>query len=440
MSNTKLFTKKYSKSNLKDTYNSHIYYSYAIGVDNISHDKFNKNLINEIDIINNKIKSKTYKFSPYKLKLLNKGKGKIPREIYIPTIRDRIVLKNTQLFLSEVFKDQIYQDIPQNIIHKLKNELKSKKYNTYIKIDIQNFYPSINKDILLKKIRQKVRNDFFSKLITNSLSPSKKDYINGVPQGLSISNILAHIYLTSLDKKISNLTNLAYFRFVDDILILLNSKDSLLIKDLINKEFKKLKLTIHPIENKDSKSKIGKINNGFDYLGYIFDGKNFSIRKSSINNLRNSIVECFTSYKYAAPHKKNMEFLLWRLNLKITGCIDDTKAKGWVFFFSEITDEKVLHELDFFVQKIAKQFGLVEKDRKRIKKFTRAYFEITHKFYTSNYIPNFDKFDLNNKKQILETVFKIDTKGRSDEEIDDIFKYKTRKHINKLLIDLRNFS
>ncbi|MEG0636956.1 MAG: reverse transcriptase, partial [Pseudomonas sp.] len=137
MSNTKLFAKKFSKSNLKMTYDSYIYFSYAIGVDNISHDKFNINLINEIDIINKKIKNKTYKFSPYKLKLLNKGKGKVPREIYIPTIRDRIVLKNIQLFLSEVFNDQAHQDIPQNIIHKLKVELNSKKYDSYIKIDIQ---------------------------------------------------------------------------------------------------------------------------------------------------------------------------------------------------------------------------------------------------------------------------------------------------------------
>ena len=328
MSNTKLFAKKFNRYNLENTYNSYIYYSYAIGVDNINHDKFNKNLISEIDIIDRKIRNKTYKISPYKLKLLNKGKGKSPREIYIPTIRDRIVLKNTQLFLSEVFQEQNHQDIPQNIIKKLKQKIEQKKYDTYIKVDIQNFYPSIDKDILLKKIRWKVRNDFFSSLLKDALNPSKKNYIEGVPQGLSISNILAHIYLSSLDNKISSLTNLIYFRFVDDILILLNEKDSEVIKDLINQEFKKLKLSIHPIERQDSKSKIGKINDGLDYLGYIFNGTDFSVRRASINNLRNSIVECFTSYKYAPSHKKNIEFLLWRLNLKITGCIDESKAKG----------------------------------------------------------------------------------------------------------------
>ena len=440
MSNTKLFTKKFSKSNLKDTYNSHIYYSYAIGVDNISHDKFNKNLINEIDIINNKIKSKTYKFSPYKLKLLNKGKGKIPREIYIPTIRDRIVLKNTQLFLSEVFKDQIYQDIPQNIIHKLKNELKSKKYNTYIKIDIQNFYPSINKDILLKKIRQKVRNDFFSKLITNSLSPSKKDYINGVPQGLSISNILAHIYLTSLDKKISNLTNLAYFRFVDDILILLNKNQKDNVINTLSTEFKKIKLSVHDIKENGSKSKFGLIDDGLDYLGYVYKNKEFTVREATLNNLRNSLIECFTSYKYAKSDRKNLDFLIWRLNLKITGCIDDKQPKGWLYFFSQITDKKILHELDFFVEKLWKKFLLPMDAFIKIKKFSRTYFEITFNFYNSNYLPNFDKYSISQKIDVLDKIFKIEVKGRNELEIDQLFKNKTRKQIRQLLIDIRNVS
>ncbi|EPG2069455.1 hypothetical protein L7A04_003409, partial [Acinetobacter baumannii] len=71
---------------------------------------------------------------------------------------------------------------------------------------------------------------------------------------------------------------------------------------------------------------------------------------------------------------------------------------------------------------------------------SRTYFEITHNFYSSNYIPNFDKYNITMKKDILIQVFSQDLKGRSDEEIDDMFKFKTRKHINKLLIDLRNFS
>lgn len=440
MSNTKLFKLKTTESNLTEIYNNHIYYSYAIGIDNINHTQFNKNLKGEISLINRKINFKTYKFSRYKLKLLNKGKGKPPREIYIPTIRDRVLLKSIQLFLQEVYKSESTLDLPQNVIKKLKNELQKNKYDSYIKIDIKNFYPTIDRNILLKKIRYKVRDPYFNELLSNSLNPSKKEQITGVPQGLSISNSLAHIYLLSLDKKLNAETNISYFRFVDDIFILLNNSTKDRVISLINSEFSKLKLEIHPITEKNSKSKISYLNNGFEYLGYSYTGKNFSVRESSINNLRNSIVECFTSYRYATAAKKNINFLLWRLNLKITGCIDDKKSKGWLFFFSQLSDQKVLHELDYFIQKIATQFGLSTIEKKRIKKFSRSYFEISHKFYTSTYIPNFDTYDIDDKKKILIEVFNKDLKGRSDEEIDDMFKFKTRKHINKLLVDLRNFS
>lgn len=127
MSNTKIFKSRISIENLHETYNQHVYYSYAIGIDNISHTQFNKDLNNELTLINRKISKNKYKFSRYKLKLLSKGKGKPPREIYIPTIRDRVLLKVIQKFLKEVFKNEVTQDLPQNIIRELKLDLASKR-------------------------------------------------------------------------------------------------------------------------------------------------------------------------------------------------------------------------------------------------------------------------------------------------------------------------
>lgn len=250
MSNTKIFKSRISIENLHETYNQHVYYSYAIGIDNISHTQFNKDLNNELTLINRKISKNKYKFSRYKLKLLSKGKGKPPREIYIPTIRDRVLLKVIQKFLKEVFKNEVTQDLPQNIIRELKLDLASKRYDTYIKVDIKDFYPSIDKDILLKKIRFRVRSSEFTHLLRDSLNPSKKENISGVPQGLSISNILAHIYLLSLDKKLNSQSNIKYFRFVDDIFILLEASNQDKIINLIQSEFSKLKLKIHPITEK----------------------------------------------------------------------------------------------------------------------------------------------------------------------------------------------
>ncbi|WP_171251105.1 RNA-directed DNA polymerase, partial [Acinetobacter baumannii] len=113
------------------------------------------------------------------------------------------------------------------------------------------FYPSIDRKILLKKIRSKIRNKYFSNLLLDALNPSKKEFISGVPQGLSISNILAHIYLIPLDKKLTSQFNIKYFRFVDDILILLDMRDKNYIIEILEKEFSKLKLEIHPIKDEN---------------------------------------------------------------------------------------------------------------------------------------------------------------------------------------------
>lgn len=436
-SNTDLFKKMTSEDYINEVYMKYIYFSFAIGVDNINKEQFNLKLASEVKLINRKINSNIYKFSRYKLKLISKGQGKPPRELYIPTIRDRIVLKMTQLYLKKVYGTSVEQETPQNIVKKLKDYINLGTYDHYIKIDIKDFYPSIDKEILLKKIRRKIRSKDFNIFLRKAIADRD---IRGVPQGLSISNILAYIYLSDLDDKLIETPDIIYLRFVDDILILLKKDNKDNVIGILNKEFKKLKLSIHNIQNEGSKSRFSKVSNGLDYLGYIYENGEFTVRKSTLNNLRNSIVECFTSYKYASSEKKNLEFLIWRLNLKITGCIDDRQPKGWLYFFSQITDKKILHELDYFINKLWKSFGLPIDDLKRVKKFSRTYHEITYNFYESNYIPNFDRYTHAKKVDFLETVYRFDTKGRDELEIDNYFKTKIRKQVKQLLVDLRNVS
>ncbi|WP_223857260.1 reverse transcriptase domain-containing protein [Acinetobacter seifertii] len=225
MSNIKLFHTFISRENLEKTYFDKIFYTTAMGVDNISPSAFNKKYIQEIELINKKVTNNTYKISKYKLKLISKGKNKIPRDLYIPTIRDRLLLKVINDFLLTIYSEDINQKLPQTVVREVKEQLSSKNYDTYLKIDIQSFYPSINKEILVNIIKRKVRSNTFIRLINQSLNPKNLKDINsieGVPQGLSISNTLAHIYLIDIDKHFISQKDLSYFRFVDDILIFCN--------------------------------------------------------------------------------------------------------------------------------------------------------------------------------------------------------------------------
>lgn len=426
-----------TKENLKEIYYTYIYYSFAIGSDNISHTAFNKNLDDQIEIIHRKLKNKSFKFSRYKLKLLNKGRQKIPREIYIPTIRDRIVLKSIYLYLQSIYTSELTNRMPQDLVYELKQCIKD--FDFFIKIDIKNFYPTVSHDILFEILKIKIKSENTLNLINQALQPQKNEFIGGIPQGLAISNILSSIFLNQIDSQFLNNPSIRYFRFVDDILILLNEDNLDYIKSKIEKDFYELKLEIHPIKENFSKSKIGEIKSTkFEYLGYSFSNALISVRKSTVNNLYTSIIQCFSKYRYAK--EKNIDFLLFQLNLRITGCIDDGKTKGWIFFFSQINDLTLLKKIDLFISNAWSTFNLDPNQYHRVKKFTKAYYEVRFNFKNSNYFINFDKIILNKKIDILEKVFKFPTTSLSVEEINEAFHIKTKGQINLLQIDLRNFS
>ncbi len=61
MSNIKLFHTFISRDNLEKTYFDKIFYTTAMGVDNISPSAFNKKYIQEIELINKKVTNNTYK-------------------------------------------------------------------------------------------------------------------------------------------------------------------------------------------------------------------------------------------------------------------------------------------------------------------------------------------------------------------------------------------
>jgi len=260
----RIFNKNFSKKNIKKVFEEDIRNKPSVGIDGITITTFEKKLDNEMDTINRKVLNKTYNFSFYKEKLISKGRGKPPRVISIPTIRDKIVLKSIFNTLSEIFYLELSNEIVHTTIDNIIQDIKSKKYDSFIKLDMENFYPSLNHDMLLKKIRKKTRKKEFINLLENAIkqetvhksNPNKKKYqsLKGVPQGLSISSILASIYLIKLDDMNKNGKNYKYYRYVDDILILCNSNDIAMIYENIEKKAKKLSLTIQGTSKNNSQS------------------------------------------------------------------------------------------------------------------------------------------------------------------------------------------
>lgn len=200
------------------------------------------------------------------------------------------------------------------------------------------------------------------------------------------------------------------------------------------KRFRRIGLKVHDPIKVPEKSSIGPVANGFDYLGYQFADGLVTVRAGSVERLKESLVSIFTSYKYSK--QKSEEFLLWRLNLRVTGCIYENKSKGWLFFFSEINDEALLHTLDHYIKKLIKRFDVDINP----KKFVRAFKELSHRKYETSYIPNFDKYELDQQKQVLVEYFGLNIEDYQDEEIEFEFKKRLSKQVKDLQVDVMDFS
>ncbi|MDE1485845.1 reverse transcriptase/maturase family protein [Xenorhabdus bovienii] len=441
MSSSDIFKKHFSVKNLKRIYKDIISLSPAIGIDNMSHETFWKFQKEEIKTIKRKCLLGDYKFNKYKLKLISKGRGKPPREISIPTIRDKIALRAICDFLQEIYQGLVFFDLPQDMVTNVKNNINDEDYEFFMKFDVANFYPSIVHDKLISRLRAKIRDEKILSLIASAIrsatvSKPKRDDLpseRGVPQGLSISNILAAIYLLNIDMYYRNKIGIKYYRYVDDVMIFCKSSDAPEITYDFISRFKRLGLNVYDPKKNPDKSSVGYLNGSeFGYLGYYFDTGKVTARKGSVENLRESLLAIFTGYKHSKL--KSAEFLEWRINLRITGCIFQNKSRGWMYFFSEINDETLLHGLDDFLKRLSNRFSVTL----NLKSFVRTFFQIKYNRRETNYIPNFDEYNISQKVYVLTRYFNKSVKDMTDEKIDYHFSKRIAKQVKDIETDVKD--
>jgi len=393
------FTKYLKRKTLKNTFRTKLQKKYTVGTDGINTDKFSEILDDEITIIKRKVKNLTYNISPYKEQLILKSRNSNPRMISVPTNRDRLVLSALQKFLSKKFKNKVSNNNVSLKIHALKQAISSKKYDAFIKLDIKNFYPSIDHQLLLTKIKEHIDDVPALYLLEKALTQvtiskgrrgEKRNNIEtkGVAQGLSISNILASIYFSDLDAKYLQKENIAYCRYVDDIVILCYANELENIKSSICKDIQGLMLEVHDFKDKSDKSTIGTLHKDkLQFLGFEFYENNLSVREQSIDKFRDRIIGVF----YHNMNKSDKD-LYRELNLKISGCVYDNKQYGWMQFFRQIDDKTLLCSLDSFIKSQFKRFKR-KYEEKKIKKFIKTYFLLKNydvdKLGKNTYIPNF---------------------------------------------------
>lgn len=264
------------------------------------------------------LRKRTYRISRHICFVIN---DPTPREIFAADFRDRIVhhlLCNEIAPLFEAdFIDTSFANRKEKGTHKavqcLRKELQKGGY--FLKLDIQAFFRSIDKEILYEILEKKLfslkkesgwtedilwlcktiifhnpvpKCVFHGKYLQNIIPPSKSLFYSngrGLPIGNLTSQFFGNVYLNELDQYISSL-GFRHIRYVDDFVLFSENKEDLsAIIPKIDEFLKKnLHLSMHP-----KKIILQSVDKGVDFLGYFVKPRYTLVRRKVVSRLKKRI-------------------------------------------------------------------------------------------------------------------------------------------------------
>jgi hypothetical protein len=278
--------KQVSKCREKDTHNSDIW-----------HVRFYWPKIKEE--VRHTLLNGTYQLSPVQV-CGNKDGHRLTRWTAI----DAIVLKAISIVLTEPVQDHIDKRCyhikgnggVKGAINKVHDFIKG--YQFVVKSDIADFYASMNHQIVMEHCKQVIKDKSILMIIQQYLTRveiTHGDYDlikEGIVKGCPLSPLMGAIMLKFLDKIVPG--DCAYARFMDDWLILTKTRGQLrrIIKKM-HRVVKNLKFKLAL-----DKTYIGRIKNGFDFLGYRFSKNGvIGLAQKTIDNYYNKIATLYEQHR-----------------------------------------------------------------------------------------------------------------------------------------------
>jgi RNA-directed DNA polymerase len=270
----------------------------AAGVDRMSVDRFARAQDHYLAELAQALQDGSYGPLPLRRVYIPKGKGQRP--LGIPVVKDRIVQAALKLVIEPIFEHEFeprsYGFRPglgcKDALREVDRHLKAGHF-WVVDADLQSYFDTIPHAPLLARVGQRIADGHVLELIQRFLKQDIMEDmkrwtpLSGSPQGAVISPLLANVYLHELDVEMRE-AGWVMVRYADDAIVLCRSQaeaEAALAR--LRAWVTANGLTLHP-----AKTHVGDCRvrgQGFEFLGYRFEGGQRQVRKKSLMALRDKI-------------------------------------------------------------------------------------------------------------------------------------------------------
>ncbi len=301
--------------------------------------------------------------NPPKKTLINKSKVGKKRIVYTFNREENYILKLITFLLREydhIFSPNLYSfRKDRGVKRATKDILKIKNLNSrYIyKVDIHNYFNSVNIDILLPKLKAVLKEDlklynFLKNVLKNPYVEYNGEIITenkGIMAGVPISTFLANLYLRELDFYFYQ-AKIPYMRYSDDIIIFTQNEDELHSSINIIKEA----LSDNKLEINEEKEIITMPGDEWTFLGFSYNHGVIDISKVSFEKLKAKMKRKTRALsrwgnKKGVDGERVARAFIKRFNTKLYDNPIYSELTWTRWFFPVINTDKTLKQIDEYM-------------------------------------------------------------------------------------------
>jgi RNA-directed DNA polymerase len=336
------------------------------GTDYQSIEGFERDLERNLHKLHEELRTGSYQPRPIRRTYIEKPGSREQRPLGIPCVRDRVVQTALRVVMEPIF-ERIFHPRShgfrpergcKDALREVDRLLKA-GYVWVVDADLEDYFGSIPHEPLMTEIERYIGDGRVLGLLKGFLKQGIMEGLaqwtpeKGTPQGAVISPVLANLYLNSVDGAMAA-AGYRMVRYADDFVILCCSKEEAegALRQ-VQRQMTKKGLRMKPEKTRLVDERI--LGQGFDFLGYHFEGGTRWPRKKSLKKLKESIRK-----KTGRSNGTSLESIITEVNGTL---------RGWYGYFKH-SNKRVFPRLD---QWIRRRLRSIMRRRHKQKGISRGY-------------------------------------------------------------------